>query len=694
MSSRQKRFEEDVKLTMEMSISRNWPFEGFEVTESSFSFSTAMRKYVIYKSEDYPENSYISRSDKPDDLEICNQPMMVLVQKIKDDILPECGISSDTSTSVDYQNAKMPAERSISMESATSVYSDCRSGDSDEDMIDYYVTDDEENGEDHSMNQNLLSDMETVRLLYSEKAISYRLLSSIDEIDIELAIPLSFLEPDITAAWKINREEPLIIRLNLSVSRYLDMPDPPKVEVFQPSNKEKFGLGSQMKKIIQQFLSDNWRQLSNEKISQEMTGATKSFSIPSDLFTAASSETSGAKSKKSDKQDAYYVDDSKLSQIMEMGFSSEIARNALIITRGDVQEATNLLLCHPESCTDLEVGKPAEERATKTNPSRQFSHPPPTKRMKKNRFYSKQRSMIASATAPNLQLPEIEDLNLIPTSTLDGRNAKRVPSLQNGFLVQMFRYARQRIPTLNEYCVVCDEPHVFQNGAMLKPSVCSRELCVFAFQTLGVMSDAAEDIATGAEVVDLLIAMTRAACQSSRKNVIFDPYPTVVDPTNPRELSLHPKDKNYSKVEKVMLAMLPMSDMTRLSSSDLKKSMDEQDILLYPLLQWIITSNRSHIVKLPVEKQLKFMHTPHQFLLLSSPPAKEAAFRAAKETYGSTFAFHGSGIENWHSIIRLGLVVASGTKYQLKPDLPCVPTGHWYLRFPISSFAGEMEVLP
>ena len=38
------------------------------------------------------------------------------------------------------------------------------------------------------------------------------------------------------------------------------------------------------------------------------------------------------------------------------------------------------------------------------------------------------------------------------------------------FLLQVLHYARQRIPTLNEFCVVCDEPHVFQNGAMLKVS--------------------------------------------------------------------------------------------------------------------------------------------------------------------------------------------------------------------------------
>jgi poly [ADP-ribose] polymerase 6/8 len=39
------------------------------------------------------------------------------------------------------------------------------------------------------------------------------------------------------------------------------------------------------------------------------------------------------------------------------------------------------------------------------------------------------------------------------------------------------------------------------------------------------------------------------------------------------------------------------------------------------------------------------MVTPHQYLLLSAPPEKEAAFRKLKQQYGSCFAFHGSSIE-------------------------------------------------
>ncbi|PIO38495.1 hypothetical protein AB205_0179950, partial [Aquarana catesbeiana] len=197
------------------------------------------------------------------------------------------------------------------------------------------------------------------------------------------------------------------------------------------------------------------------------------------------------------------------------------------------------------------------------------------------------------------------------------------------------------------------------------PTVCERELCVFAFQTLGVMNEAADEIATGAQVVDLLVSMCRSALESPRKVVIFEPYPSVVDPNDSQALAFNPRKKNYDRVQKALDSIASIREMTQAPYLEIKKQMDKQDPLAHPLLQWVISSNRSHIVKLPVNRQLKFMHTPHQFLLLSSPPAKEANFRAAKKLFGSTFAFHGSHIENWHSILRNGLVVASNTKLQL-----------------------------
>uniref|UniRef100_G3RHG0 Poly [ADP-ribose] polymerase n=1 Tax=Gorilla gorilla gorilla TaxID=9595 RepID=G3RHG0_GORGO len=386
------------------------------------------------------------------------------------------------------------------------------------------------------------ADIEAVKEIYSENSVSIREYGTIDDVDIDLHINISFLDEEVSTAWKVLRTEPIVLRLRFSLSQYLDGPEP-SIEVFQPSNKEGFGLGLQLKKILGMFTSQQWKHLSNDFLK--------------------------------------------------------------------------------------------------------------TQQEKRHSWFK------ASGTIKKFRA----GLSIFSPIPVSG-HCKNIPTLEYGFLVQIMKYAEQRIPTLNEYCVVCDEQHVFQNGSMLKPAVCTRELCVFSFYTLGVMSGAAEEVATGAEVVDLLVAMCRAALESPRKSIIFEPYPSVVDPTDPKTLAFNPKKKNYERLQKALDSVMSIREMTQGSYLEIKKQMDKLDPLAHPLLQWIISSNRSHIVKLPLSR-LKFMHTSHQFLLLSSPPAKEARFRTAKKLYGSTFAFHGSHIENWHSILRNGLVNASYTKLQL-----------------------------
>uniref|UniRef100_A0A8C5HB52 Poly [ADP-ribose] polymerase n=1 Tax=Gouania willdenowi TaxID=441366 RepID=A0A8C5HB52_GOUWI len=367
------------------------------------------------------------------------------------------------------------------------------------------------------------ADIEAVKDIYTDSAVSVREYGTIDDVDIDLHINIGFLDEEVATAWKVIRTEPIILRLRFSLSQYLDGPEP-SVEVFQPSNKEGFSLGLQLKKYV--------------------------FCDPCPIVNHTP----------------------RLAFSLIYNYSNTIRPIPVVKIGGFIL----------------------------------FS--PPT---------------------------------------------------------QIMKYSEQRIPTLNEYCVVCDEQHVFQNGSMLKPAVCTRELCVFSFYTLGVMSGAAEEVATGAEVVDLLVAMCRAALESPRKSIIFEPYPSVVDPNDPKTLAFNPKKKNYERLQKALDSVMSIREMTQGSYLEIKKQMDKLDPLAHPLLQWIISSNRSHIVKLPLSRQLKFMHTSHQFLLLSSPPAKEARFRTAKKLYGSTFAFHGSHIENWHSVLRNGLVNASYTKLQL-----------------------------
>ncbi|XP_035011881.2 protein mono-ADP-ribosyltransferase PARP6 [Hippoglossus stenolepis] len=463
----------------------------------------------------------------------------------------------------------------------------------------------------------LETDIEAVRALYSDSGVSVRVYRPIDAVDVDLNINANFLDEEVANAWRIDPSEPIVIRLHFSLSQYLDGPAP-SVEVFQPSNMDHFRLGNQLQNILAVFISRVWDHLTNEKIVVQQKRRHSWF-------------RSSGTIKKFRARLSIWLPLSKSNELQPPSMKGRVFLPGIKLSR-----FTN-------HTTYYTIKNPRGEL---------FTYTPSGKRV------------LVSAVKSSAQLSTKHLIELLFSSQAIG-HCKTTPTLQHGFLVQIMRYAEQRMPTLNEFCVVCDERHVFQNGPMLKPAVCTRELCVFSFYTLGVMSGATEEVATGAEVIDLLVAMCRAALQSSRKSIIFEPYPSVVDPYNPKALAFTPKRKSYDRLQKALDSVLLVRRMAQGPYSEIRKQMDKLDPLAYPLLQWILASNRSHIVKLPLHKQLKFMHTPHQFLLISNPPSKEARFQTARKLYGSTFAFHGSHIENWHSILRNGLVNASYTKLQL-----------------------------
>ncbi|XP_041853993.1 protein mono-ADP-ribosyltransferase PARP6-like [Melanotaenia boesemani] len=484
--------------------------------------------------------------------------------------------------------------------------------DSDEDLFGFQ----ESSATDLYRHPQLDADMEAVRTLYSDSAFTVREYESIDALDVDLKINTSFLDDEVAKAWHIKPSEAIIIRLHFSISQYLDGPAP-SVEVFQESNTDHSSIARQLQNILTVFISREWKHLRNDNIVVRSKSRQSWF------------RTSGTIKKFRARLNIW------------LPLSNRPHEEPAVRGRTSVPSMKqNRFINHTASYT---IKNPAGEL---------FTYTPSGKRV------------MVSAVKSSAQLSTKQLVELLFASQAIG-HCKATPALHHGFLVQIMRYAEQRIPTLNEYCVVCDERHVFQNGPMLKPAVCTRELCVFSFHTLGVMSGATEEVATGAEVIDLLVAMCRVALQSTRKSIIFEPYPCVVDPSNPKTLAFSPKRKSYERLQRALDGVLLIRRMAQGPYSEMKKQMDMVDPLAHPLLQWILASNRSHIVKLPLKKQLKFMHTPHQFLLISSPPSKEARFQTARKLYGSTFAFHGSHIENWHSILRKGLVNASYTKLQL-----------------------------
>ena len=96
----------------------------------------------------------------------------------------------------------------------------------------------------------------------------------------------------------------------------------------------------------------------------------------------------------------------------------------------------------------------------------------------------------------------------------------------------------------------------------------------------------------------------------------------------------------------------------------LKEELDNIHPLAYSLVRWIIASNRCHLKKLDEKEQIKGMNTKFQYYLMSGTPKQEKVFQDLKKKYGSVWAFHGSSLCNWHSIMRLGLKNMSGTSGQ------------------------------
>uniref|UniRef100_G3SU39 Poly [ADP-ribose] polymerase n=1 Tax=Loxodonta africana TaxID=9785 RepID=G3SU39_LOXAF len=720
MCSRQERIQKDIDVVIQKSrAEKDCLFADFRYSDSTFTFTYVggpkSVSYSIHVSEDYPDNTYVSSSENDEDVLVTTEPIPVIFHRIATELKRTNDINCCLSI-----KSKLQKENGEESRQNSTVEEDSE-GDNDSEEF-YYGGQVNYDGELRKHPQ-LEADLSAVREIYGPHAVSLREYGAIDDVDIDLHVDVSFLDEEIALAWEVIRTEPIIVRLHCSLTQYLNGPVP-TVDVFQISTKERFGLGHQLKKIMQSFVTQQWKQskeksncLHNKKLSE------KKVKSPLHLFSTLRRSPSypppgcgKSKSKLKSEQDGI----SKTHKLLRRTCSSTVKTDDVCTTKSHrtfgrslssdprAEQAVTTIKSHKllnrpcpaavkqEDCLTLKShklltrscsGDPRCEHNTNLKPhkllSRSYSSNLRMEELyglKNHKLLSKSYSSAPKSSKTELfKEPNSEGRRLSLTSGLIGiltpssssssqpapNGAKCVPIRDRGFLVQTIEFAEQRIPVLNEYCVVCDEPHVFQNGPMLRPTVCERELCVFAFQTLGVMNEAADEIATGAQVVDLLVSMCRSALESPRKVVIFEPYPSVVDPNDPQMLALNPRKKNYDRVMKALDSITSIREMTQAPYLEIKKQMDKQDPLAHPLLQWVISSNRSHIVKLPVNRQLKFMHTPHQFLLLSSPPAKESNFRAAKKLFGSTFAFHGSHIENWHSILRNGLVVASNTRLQL-----------------------------
>eukprot|EP00929_Paragymnodinium_shiwhaense_P091222 TRINITY_DN51245_c0_g2_i1.p1 TRINITY_DN51245_c0_g2~~TRINITY_DN51245_c0_g2_i1.p1 ORF type:complete len:705 (+),score=112.00 TRINITY_DN51245_c0_g2_i1:69-2117(+) len=233
-----------------------------------------------------------------------------------------------------------------------------------------------------------------------------------------------------------------------------------------------------------------------------------------------------------------------------------------------------------------------------------------------------------------------------------------------GFLAHFVRYCQLRIPTLHEFCAICDQP--FHIPPMFMRTVCCREICTYLYREHGEALTSAGGVNAQAEIVDVLFCIMMHAALHKRRDDILDPYPTVHVDGCPDQEAFHPQRKDFPKLETTVKAL---QTLRKESAPTLGAAWTTQATRMSPegngLMKWVFASNRSYLSPLQEEQMIAQFKTPFQYLLISAPPEKERSFQELKAKHGSTFAFHGSPAENWHSIMRNGLKSATKTKLQL-----------------------------
>jgi poly [ADP-ribose] polymerase 6/8 len=197
------------------------------------------------------------------------------------------------------------------------------------------------------------------------------------------------------------------------------------------------------------------------------------------------------------------------------------------------------------------------------------------------------------------------------------------------------------------------------------PIVCTGNKCLFRYLELNVCrsihvnicpSSIAADLRENDVICDLLICMTYATATSQRREIIFDPFPDAFQDRNNKP--------NYDAVVSTLNLLPSVEEMKKHceNESQLRAFLDGKGDQVYLLLWWILSCKRIALMKLPTQKQIKELPTTHQYLMQMDTPAKDKQFAEWRKKYGSYFAWHGSGLENWSSIMRKGLMNASNTK--------------------------------
>lgn len=186
---------------------------------------------------------------------------------------------------------------------------------------------------------------------------------------------------------------------------------------------------------------------------------------------------------------------------------------------------------------------------------------------------------------------------------------------------------------LSDHCCICRKKLPFSG---IRPHICDKKLCNVSFNEIGVGTSVLQEIKRDPLAADFIVSLFTGSFVN--------------------EKYMDPKPPSYIKecmrtVVKQLPSMQNIVDQCK-NDTDISKKFGTEAL---EFLRWVLMSNRSQVISLTGNQKIPEIPTNYQFMTLIASPETEYEFLIRKDKYGSTFLWHGSGGERWHSILRNGL---------------------------------------